>query len=116
MKRKRNSDSLAREMALFEEIIDFIFDRSSKIVLGDYRRERIGLFSRLSTILDPYSLQQLVAEIETYFRIKVENSEIFKGSTVNGLPGFCPDGDCLGTSPYRVKTFFSLTRLIVNKI
>ena len=101
---------------MLKQIIDFIFDRKSKIVLTEIEPEQINLFTKISTVLDAASLQHLLARIESYHRIKIENDEIFQLATINGLPGAITVSEIAGENPYRIKTFMALTRLILCKI
>lgn len=117
MKRKKKgfADPLL-EIIVLKQIIDFIFDRKSKIVLTEIEPNQINLFTKLSTVLDAASLQHLLARLESYHRIKIENEEVYQLATINGLPGAIVSVETAAENPYRIKTFLALTRLVLCKI
>jgi len=116
MKKKRRPPDHLLEVIVFTQILDFIFDRKSRITLTDIELKQINLFTKISTILDAASLQHLLARIESHHRIKIENEEIFQLATINGLPGAIASVEVASENPYRIKTFMALTRLILCKI
>jgi len=77
MKKKKKSTVPLLEIIVLDQIIDFIFDRKSKIVLTEIEPEQINLFTKISSVLDAASLQHLLARLEDYHRIRIDMKKFF---------------------------------------
>lgn len=101
---------------IFSQIVACIFDRKSRVVLTDVGPDEINPQTPIAGLLDPFSLQQLLIKVESFFSIKIENQEVLAAAGFNGLPSMVIDPEKNTDKNYLTSTLGELTDLVVKKL